>query len=39
MKKNDQLPRVPGIKENFVYRNAWTRLNVTSVKNNAGLLT
>ena len=31
---NDQLPRVPGLKENFVYRNAWTRFNV----NNAGLL-
>jgi len=27
-KKNDQLPRVPGLKENFVYRDAWTRLNV-----------
>jgi len=31
-KKSDQLPRVPGLKENFVYRDAWTRLNVKPAK-------
>lgn len=31
-KKNDQLPRVPGLKENFVYRDSWTRLNVKPAK-------
>ena len=27
-KKQNQLPQVPGLKENFVYRDPWTRLNV-----------
>ena len=27
-KQSDQLPRVPGLKENYVYRDSWTRLNV-----------
>lgn len=27
-KKQNELPRVPGLKENFVYRDPWTRLNV-----------
>ena len=31
-KKNDELPRVPGLKENFVYRDPWTRLNVKPAK-------
>ena len=31
-KRNDQLPRVLGLKENFVYRDSWTRLNVKPAK-------
>ena len=31
-KRNDQLPRVPGLKENFVCRDSWTRLNVKPAK-------
>ena len=32
LKKNDELLRVPGLKENFVYRDPWTRLNVKPPK-------
>ena len=31
-KKNDELQRVPGLKENFVYRDSWTKLNVKPSK-------
>ena len=31
MKKNE-LVRVPGLRENFVYRDSWTRLNVKPAK-------
>lgn len=31
-KKNSQLPRVPGLKENYVFRDPWTRLNVKPAK-------
>ncbi|XP_065904695.1 uncharacterized protein [Dysidea avara] len=31
-RKNYQLPRVSGLKENFVYRDPWTRLNVNPAK-------
>ena len=31
MKKNE-LVRVPGLKENYVYRDSWTRLNVKPAK-------
>ena len=31
-KKNNELPRVPGLKENFVYRDSWTHLNVKPAK-------
>ena len=31
-KKQNQLPRVPGLKENFVDRDPWTRLNVKPAK-------
>lgn len=31
MKKN-QLPRIPGLKESYVYRDSWTRLNVKPAK-------
>ena len=31
-KKNNQLSRVPGLKENYVYRDPWTRLNVKPAK-------
>jgi len=30
--KSNQLPRVPGLKEKFVYRDSWTRLNVKRAK-------
>ena len=28
----NQLPRVPGLKESFIYRDPWTRLNVKPAK-------
>lgn len=31
-KRCDQLPRVPGLKESYVYRDSWTRLNVKPAK-------
>ena len=31
-KRNNQLSRVPGLKENYVYRDPWTRLNVKPAK-------
>lgn len=31
-KKNNQLPRVPGLKESFIFRDPWTRLNVKPAK-------
>jgi len=31
-KRKDELPRVPGLKESFVYRDSWTRLNVKPAK-------
>ena len=31
-KKSGQLPRVPGLKESYVYRDSWTRLNVKPAK-------
>ena len=31
-KQTNELPRVPGLKERFVYRDAWTRLNVSPAK-------
>ena len=31
-KMKNELPRVPGLRESYVYRNAWTRLNVTPAK-------
>ena len=30
--KDNKLPRVPGLKESYVYRDAWTRLNVMPAK-------
>lgn len=30
--KKNQLPRVPGLKPSYVYRDAWTRLNVKPAK-------
>ena len=30
--KNNELVRVPGLKENYVYRDSWTRLNVKPAK-------
>ena len=30
--KTNQLCRVPGLKENYVYRDSWTRLNVKPAK-------
>lgn len=30
--KKDELVRVPGLKENYVYRDSWTRLNVKPAK-------
>ena len=30
--QNDELPRVPGLKENYVYRDSWTKLNVKPAK-------
>lgn len=29
---NNQLPRVPRLKESYMYRDSWTRLNVTRAK-------
>ena len=31
-RQSNQLPRVPGLKENFVFRDPWTRLNVKPAK-------
>lgn len=31
-KVKNELPRVPGLRESFVYRDAWTRLNVAPAK-------
>ena len=31
-KRKDELPQVPGLKESFVYRDSWTRLNVKPAK-------
>ena len=30
--KKNELPRVPGLKESYIYRDAWTRLNVKPAK-------
>ena len=30
--QSDLMCRVPGLKENFVYRDSWTRLNVKPAK-------
>lgn len=30
--KRSELPRVPGLKESYVYRDPWTRLNVKPAK-------
>ena len=30
--KTNQLPRVPGLKESYVHRDPWTRLNVKPAK-------
>ena len=34
--QSGQLCRVPGLKENHVHRDSWTRLNVKPAKNHAG---
>ena len=31
-KMDNQLPRVPGLKENYIYRDSWTHLNVNPAK-------
>ena len=30
--RQNQIPRVPGLKESFIYRDPWTRLNVKPAK-------
>ena len=30
--QRNELPRVPGLKESYVYRDPWTRLNVAPAK-------
>ncbi len=30
--RQSELPRVPGLKESYVYRDPWTRLNVKPAK-------